>query len=509
MINKSSTVYSIQNIGLTAHIIKIETDISPGLHNFSIIGLADKAVDESKDRVNSAIKYINKKAPKQQNQKIVVSLAPGNLKKAGTLFDVPIAIGYLLANQEIKANLNGKIFVGELSLKGEITRVSGIMPIIQHAKENNIKEIFIPYENIKEASFIDGITIYGCKDLEEIINHITDKKYIKKIELKKIVAHDLSKKTIRLEDIKGQEIAKRALIISAAGGHNIAFYGPPGTGKTLLANSMLSILPRLTSNEIMQVATISSISNGTQTRISDIPPIRSPHHTSSYVSIIGGGQQIFPGEISLAHKGILFLDEFPEFDRRVIESLREPLEEKTVTIGRASGTLKFPADCLLIIAFNTCPCGNTGTNKACICTQSSKNAYRRKLTGPIIDRIDIWIPVNQIPYKKLEEKDRKTLETENAINLIKRARDIQKERYEKETLQLNSALNVKNINKYIHLDEKVQKILRDSATQLGISPRSYHKIIKCAQTIADLEGTEIQTKHILEAIQYKNAFLKD
>ena len=357
-----SKIYSAQATLLKAQIIDIEVDLSKGFHSFSVVGLGDKSVEESKDRVSAAIKNSGWKSPKNKNQKVVVSLAPADIKKEGPIFDLPIAVGYLLAAEEIKADTEKRIFIGELSLDGDLRPIKGALPIAQKAKKDGFKEIFLPIQNAEEASNISGITVYGAETLMEIIRHINTKKQKEHAEENKpviehieITAYKSKKKKkvareveVDFADIKGQESAKRGLEIAAAGGHNIAMYGPPGTGKTMLAKAFTHLLPPLSFDDMLEVTGIYSIGGILSEGLIENPPFRSPHHTASYVSIVGGGANLKPGEITLAHKGVLFMDEFPEFDKKVLESLRQPLEDREVTVSRAKGSVKYPAHFILI-----------------------------------------------------------------------------------------------------------------------------------------------------------------
>ena len=519
-----SKVYSAQVDLLNASVVSVETDLSKGLHSFSIVGLASKAVDEAKDRVSSAIKNTGFKSPKNKNQKVVVSLAPADLKKDGPVFDLSIALGYLLSSDEISFESKDKIFLGELSLDGEVRRVKGVLPICIFAREKGFKEIYLPYENAKEASLVSGISIFPVKSLSQVIAHLNTKTKTTKengqkedffIKPKKILEYEKTKNEIEEKEreqefevdfshIKGQEIAKRALEIASSGGHNIILYGPPGTGKTMLAKATSFLLPDLDEKDVFEVTSIYSIYSG----VSDVikkPPFRSPHHSASYVSIVGGGSQVRAGEVTLAHRGVLFLDEMPEFDLKTLEVLREPLEEGKVKISRAKGSVHFPANFLLIGAMNPCPCGYYGVKgRECICNASQIERYKRKLSGPIADRIDLWVEVSNIEHSKLTEKNSDQSESLKIKENIRKAREIQKKRSEKLGVSLNKDLQAKHLINHIVLNEDCKKILNDSAKAMDLSARSYHRIIKVARTIADLDGKEdIDVKHILEALQYR------
>lgn len=497
--------YSAQRKSLLAQTVRVEADISPGLHTFSIIGLPDKAIDEARERVSAAIKNSGLTAPKRQNHRIVISLAPGDLKKTGTLFDIPIALTYLLALKEVNFNPEKKLFVGELALDGSIQPAQGILPILQHAKKNGFREVYIPTDNTDEAALIDGVTIIPCESLQALIAHLQDEAAIVPIT-PAYTPGSPTDRPVGFEHIKGQESVKRALAVAGAGGHNIALYGPPGTGKTLMAKALISVLPPLTKEECVEVTALHSIAHtGTAAPIST-PPFRNPHHTSSYASITGGSATLRPGEISLAHRGVLFLDEFPEFDRRVIESLREPLEEHAITVTRTSGSVRFPASCILAVAFNLCPCGNTGTDKLCSCSPPAKAAYRRKLTGPITDRIDVWVSVEASGFDELEQKQapQDTKQTDAIKTAIRKAREAQTRRYTDTDIHLNSEANARVIESHLTMPPESVSTLQAAATKLLLSPRGYHRTVKCARTIADLaESADILPDHILEAVTYR------
>ncbi len=497
-------VYSAQPTLLSAEIVTIEVDLSRGLHAFSVVGLPDKAVEESRDRMSSAIKHTGFTSPKSKNQKVVISLAPADLKKEGPMFDLPMALAYLLAAGDISFDPAGKLFVGELSLDGDLRKITGVLPVVREAKKRGYREVYVPRENAQEAALVEGISIFPTKNVRELLEHLAGKKVIAP-QPKTKVTWKAPAQAIDLDDIKGQESAKRGLEIAAAGGHNIALYGPPGTGKTMLARALCHLLPPLSFDEVLEVTSIHSVAGRLEGELVTHPPFRSPHHTSSYVAIVGGGTFPKPGEATLAHRGVLFLDEFPEFDRRVIESLRQPLEERVISISRAKGTALFPARFILVAAMNPCPCGNYGTKKECVCMPSALLRYQRKVSGPIMDRIDMWIEVPNIAYERLAEKGT-VEETKRVRERVAKARVEQKKRFEDAglSLGLNSDMGPRELEKLSLLSDAMTKKLQHSAERLSLSPRAYHKVIKLARTIADLEGDDnIEEPHLLEAIQYR------
>ncbi|PIP68867.1 magnesium chelatase [Candidatus Nomurabacteria bacterium CG_4_9_14_0_2_um_filter_32_10] len=523
-------VYSAQVNLLSGQIVTIEVDLSRGLHTFNVVGLPDSAVNESKDRVSSAIKNSGFKSPKAKNQKIIVSLSPADLKKEGPFFDLAIALSYLLASEDLKFDSEKKIFLGELGLDGTLRRIRGALPLVMEAKRAGYEEVYLPKENAIEAALVDGIKIFGAETLKEVVEHISSEKgpSLKnskrtalgetllhqgsegrrkiKIQPKTEINYKKEKRNSDFSDIKGQEGAKRGLEIAAAGGHNIAMYGPPGTGKTMLARAFSQLLPDLGIEEVLEITGIHSVAGVTRGELISSPPFRSPHHTSSYVSVIGGGTYPKPGEVTLAHKGVLFLDEFPEFEKRVLESLRQPLEDNVVSISRAKGSAIFPSNFILVAAMNPCPCGNAGNKqKACICKPSDLDRYKRKLSGPIMDRIDIWVSVGNVDYKKLSEESNGE-KSEKIKQRVTNARKVQEGRFKKfrRNITTNSEMNVKDLFNMVKLKDEVRDLLDDSAERLALSARAYHRVIKIARTIADLENSEeINSNHILEAIQYR------
>jgi len=535
-------LHTVQILGIKPHVVDIEVDTSKGLHSFSIVGLADKAISEAKDRINAAVKNSGFKSVVKGNKKIIVSLAPADIKKEGTNFDLGIALAYLLAEGEIKFNPKKKIFLGELSLDGKLRPIKGSLLLTQAGKAKGFEEVYLPAENAKEAALIRGIKIFPCQSLKEIINHLQvlplheggvrgGKVKIPTPSKTKVdsVKHSLDEKrepifTINpqpetdltpeeyapqfdFSDVRAQEGAKRGLEIAAAGGHNAAMFGPPGTGKTMLAKAFCGILPPLSYDEIVETTGIHSAAGVLEDNIITEPPFRAPHHTASFISIVGGGTYPKPGEITLSHRGVLFMDEFPEFEKRVIESLRQPLEDKMISISRSKGSMLFPANFILIATMNPCPCGHRGSKThECICTASDIGRYERKLSGPIVDRIDLWLDVPQIAHEKLSSEENRGDSSEEIRKRVIRARQIQLDRFTKDKLKItsNAEMGIREIVRYAPITEKCSQLLNDAARRLDLSARAYHRIVKLARTIADLAGEDnIKEDYILEALQYR------
>lgn len=496
-------VFTVQPHVNSGTLVCVEADLSRGLHSFSIVGLAGKAIEESKDRISSAIKHSGYESPKSKNHKITISLSPADLKKEGPLFDLPIALAYLKASEGLSAK-EDTIYVGELGLFGELRPVRGVLNIIEAAKKAGYQNAVVPKANAAEAALVSGINIYGATTLTDIIEHLdTTNKNSKRLSLTpqtELDENNWGEGSVLLEDIKGQESAKRALLIAASGRHNLILVGPPGTGKTMLARAFRNLLPPLSREELLQVVAVYS-SCGLPVNLTCQPPFRSPHHTASYTALVGGGTNPRPGEVTLANHGVLFMDEFSEYERRALDALRQPLEDKVVSIARVQGSAVFPADFILIAALNPYRGQENGTENF---ARAMKDTYRDKISGPILDRIDLWVEVPHISYETLNNLKRNDGETKAARAEILKSRERQRVRLEGRGIKTNGHMTSRDIDSVINLTKPVADLLKASAIKLNLSPRSYHRLLKVARTIADLDDKEtIAVEHVYEALQYR------
>lgn len=499
----SVSILSAALNGIDAKLIEVEVDSSPGIHSFNIVGLADKAVQESKERIGSAIRNSGFLPPKSKTKKVVVNLAPADIKKEGPAYDLPIALGYLFETGQIKFDSSGRMFAGELSLDGKLKPISGVLAMTILANRMGLKEIILPSSNVNEAASIGKVNVIGADNLSQVIGHLNRTSLISPAKAESTSKRDFFYPESFIS-IKGQEFAKRALTVAAAGSHNVFMSGPPGSGKTLLAKALTDILPPLATEEAIEVAKIYSslglLDNSNP--LSSQRPFRSPHHTTSAAAIVGGGKWPKPGEISLSHRGVLFLDELPEFPRNVLEALRQPLEDGIVNVSRAAGTLKLPAKFMLVAAMNPCPCGNYGSQAECICMPFSVLKYRKKVSGPLLDRIDIQINVPRETVGEDEDNKIKKLEEINAVKeKIAKAKDIQLARFTGEGIFSNSEMSYKNVEKMSLIENPAKNMLKKAINLKGLSLRTFHKTLKVSRTVADLEGSEtIKENHVAEAL---------
>lgn len=521
-----SKVFSGAINGLDAQLVEVEIDVSQGLRSFSIVGLPDKAVKESEERVDSAIKSAKLLSPHGRTFKVLVSLAPADLKKEGSIYDLPIALAFLIASKQTSFNPKDKIFLGELSLDGKLRPIKGALSFALMAKNLGFKEIILPKQNQNESGLVKDIKVIGVDSLAEALAYLEGRLQISPFETEKENIPLVANYGIDIGWIKGQEYAKRALEITAAGGHNLFMFGPPGSGKSLLAKALPSIMPELNFAESLEVTKIYSVAGllPEGKAVMNSRPFRSPHHTCSETSLVGGGTPLKPGEITLAHRGVLFLDEFPEFHKDVLESLRQPIEEGEITVSRIKNSFTYPARFMLVAASNPCPCGYfNDPEKNCSCSPSQVAMYRRKLSGPLMDRVDLFIEVPAVKYEKLTA-DSSENQSGTIREKIKKAREKQKERFTRsnnsaeggiaaeqhltglinDKILTNSEMNIPDIKKYCGHDEKSQDLLKKYVDSGKLSARGYHRILKVARTIADLNNSDnIKYEHIAEALMYR------
>lgn len=500
-----SKIKSVGLLGLESYMLDVELNIAGGKFVVEIVGLPDTAVSEAKERIMAAIS--NSGYEMHMTSHYTFNLAPADVKKEGSVYDLPMAVAVLSATKQIMGNYKDAVFIGELSLSGSVKSIKGVLPMVIAAKAHGVKDVYVPFDNCEEAAVIDGINVYGIKTLTELAEHINDIKKIKPVEIKPFKHYELPDYLPDFKDVKGQFEVKRALEVAAAGGHNVMMIGPPGSGKSMLAKRIPTILPDITVDEALETTKIYSLSGNLskENPIINYRPFRAPHHSVSPAGLSGGGTIPKPGELSLAHNGVLFLDELPEFSRTTMEVLRQPIENGTITISRAACALTYPCSVMLICAMNPCPCGYFGhPTRKCSCPKNAPARYLSKVSGPLLDRLDIHIEVPPVDFNQLSDKE----DGESSASIrerVNKARKIQLERFKGTDITCNAKMTSSLTRKYCILSDAAAKTLEISFERLGLSARAYDKILKVARTIADLDNSEnIENKHILEAIQYRS-----